>query len=233
MAKEVRGADVLLKIGGVAVAGQRDASLSMQGDKIDTTTKTNAGWKTSLQGLKEWSISLEAVNYYGEIAASQRALKKAFINAENIQVVLAFGEEEVYMGEASITSLNMSGPMADVSTASLTLDGASELTCEFAPILSSFSLNSAKTTVTMNFDGNLALNIEGDVKSAISIAADGETYEALGESDSASISGKVLTITFSSALSGADNKIKIASGTFKTPHGAIQSAPVIAAVSAA
>ena len=46
--KEIRGVDVLLKKDGTVIAGQRDLTLSIKADKIDTSTKTNAGWKTSL-----------------------------------------------------------------------------------------------------------------------------------------------------------------------------------------
>lgn len=129
--KEIRGADVLLKIGDTAVAGQRDCTLSMNGDSIDTTTKTNNGWKTSLQGLKSWQMTMECVNYLGDAATSQISLKQAFMNGTNIQVSMHFGTGEVYSGEASITSLEMSGTMDDVSIASLTLEGASALTATF------------------------------------------------------------------------------------------------------
>lgn len=226
MAKELRGADVLLKVDGVAVAGQRDCSLSMQGSDIDTTTKTNGGWKTSLQGLKEWSMTMDAVNYYGEAAAGQRALKRAFIASQNIQVIMAFGDEEVYMGEASITGLDMSGSMEDVSTSSITIKGASALQCEFAPIFVSASLDSTDKIATLAFDGNLADNTDGALKAAVTFAADGETFAALGTSDTVAIDGKNLVVTFSTALTGSTNVIKVAAKTFKTANGAIQSAVV-------
>ncbi len=126
--KEIRGADVLISVGETAVAGQRDCTLSMNGDEIDTTVKTNQGWKTSLQGLKDWTMDLDFVNYLGESAASQKTLKNAFMNGTTVNVSMTFGTDDIYSGEAAITSMSLSGQMSDVSTASLTLKGAGALT---------------------------------------------------------------------------------------------------------
>lgn len=234
--KEVRGADVLLKIDGVAVAGQRDCNLSMNGDSIDTTTKTNAGWKTSLQGLKSWQMTMDCVNYIGDAAAGQKQLKQAFLNGTNIEVAMCFGTEEIYSGEASITSLEQDGPMDDVSTASLTLEGASALVAEFAPSLSSTSIDNTKKIVTMAFTTNIVSNVvdTAALKAAVTFASDGTTFSALGGSDTVAISGSNLVVTFNSALTGTTNKIKVATGTLKTSTGAVQSAPIVTpAISAA
>ena len=233
--KEIRGADVLLKIDGNAVAGQRDCTLSMNGDSIDTTTKTNAGWKTSLQGLKSWQMTMDCVNYLGDAATSQRALKNAFMSATNVQVAMYFGTEEIYSGEASITSLEMSGAMDDVSIASLTLDGASALNVEFAPVLNSAAISGANKIVTMAFASNIVNNLAdaAALKAAITFASNGTTFSALGGSDTVEISGSNLIVTFNSALTGSTNTIKIASGTVKTSSGAVQSAPIVTSAIAA
>lgn len=222
--QEVRGVDVLIKLNGTAIAGQRDATLSMQGDKIDTTVKTNNGWKSALQGLKEWSISLECVNYYGENAAGQRALKQAFLDAVNVDVVAAVGDEEVFLGEASITGLDISGALTDVSMNSFTLEGAGALSYEFAPEFVSATVSGLDKIITLAFDNDVLNNL-ADVpalKAAITFASDGTTFAALGASDTVAVTAGDVVVTMDSAITGSTNKLKIAGSSLKTTNGAIQ-----------
>lgn len=224
MANEIRGIDVLIKKAGVAIAGQRDATLSIKGDKIDTSTKTNAGWKTSLSGLKEWSISLEAVNYFGADAAGQRALRKSFMDSENVEVVFAMGEEEVYVGTAAITGLDLSGPMSDVSMSSFTLDGATALDYEYAPSIVSAAVTGTDKIVTITMSETVITNVVDApaLKAAVTVATDGTTFAALGGTDTVAITLGKVVVTFNAALSGATNKIRIAADTVKSTNGAIQ-----------
>ena len=228
MSNEVRGVDVLIKRNGTAIAGQRDATLSMQGDKIDTSVKTNAGWKTTLQGLKEWSITLDCVNYFGADAEGQRALKAAFLAGENVDVVAAIGQEEVYLGEASISGLDISGALSDVSMNSFTLDGAGPLSYEFAPEFSSVAVSGANKIITLTFDQTVLNNL-GDVaalKAAITFASNGTTYAALASADSVAVTTGKVVVTFDSAITGSSNTLKIAGSSLKTTNGAIQTQAV-------
>lgn len=224
MSNEIRGVDVLIKKDGTAIAGQRDATLSIKGDKIDTSTKTNEGWKTALAGLKEWSISLEAVNYYGVGAAGQRALREAFLDGDNVDIVFALGEEEVYVGEASITGLDLSGPMSDVSMSSFTLDGAGALTYEYAPEIVSAAVTGTDKIVTVTMSETVLSNAadETALKTGVTLATNGTTFAALGETDSVAVTGGKLVVTFNAPLTGLTNKIKIAANILKSTNGAIQ-----------
>lgn len=234
--KEIRGVDVLLKKDGTVIAGQRDLTLSIKADKIDTSTKTNAGWKTSLAGLREWSVSFDCVTYFGDEAAAQRVVRRAAVEGTNIDVVVAVGEEEVYSGEASITGLDISGPMSDVSMSSFSLEGASPLSCEFAPEFVSAAINTAKKVVTITFSETVVNNLAdvAALKLATKIATDGTTFAALGASDSVAVTDGKLVVTFDSALTTATNKFKIAASSLKTTNGAIQTVEQItAAINAA
>ncbi len=224
MANEVRGVDVLLKKDGTIIAGQRELTLSIKADKIDTSVKTNAGWKTSLAGLKEWSVSLDCVTYFGDQAAGQRAIRQAAVEGKNIDVVVAVGEEEVYAGKASISGLDISGPMSDVSMSSFSLEGASALSCEFAPEYVSAAIDVAKKVVTLTFDATVLSNAADSaaLKAAVTVATDGATYAALGASDTVAVTDGKLVVTFNAALTTETNKIKVAARTLKTTNGAIQ-----------
>jgi len=57
------------------------------------------------------------------------------------------------------------------------------------------------------------------LKAAITFAADGSAFNALGENDTVAISGKTVVIKFNTALTGADNKVKIAAEALKDAAG--------------
>lgn len=236
MANEVRGVDVLLKKNGTIIAGQRELTLSIKADKIDTSVKTNQGWKTFLAGLKEWSVSLDCVTYFGNKAAGQRAIRQAAVAGENIDVVVAVGDEEVYAGEASISGLDISGPMTDVSMSSFSLEGASALSCEFAPEFVSAAIDAAKKVITITFSETVVNNLAdvAALKLATQIATNGTTFAALGASDSVAVTDGKLVVTLNAALTLATNKIKVAANSLKTTNGAIQTVEQITtAISAA
>lgn len=224
MSNEIRGIDVWLKKDGEPIAGQRDLTLSIKADKIDTSTKTNAGWKTALAGLREWSVSLDCVTYAG--VEGQLAVRQAAVEGTNVDVVIAIGDGEVYAGEAAITGLDISGPMSDVSMSNFTLEGAEALTCEYSPQYASHTLTGENKIVTITFTETVVNNL-ADVpalKAATTFASDGTTFAALGESDSVAITDGNLVVTFNAALTTATNKIKIAANSLKTTNGAIQTA---------
>ena len=58
MATEVRGLDVLIKIGSQVVGGQRNASLELSAESIDATCKTTGGWSNLVYpGYSEPTLS--------------------------------------------------------------------------------------------------------------------------------------------------------------------------------
>lgn len=224
MSNEIRGVDVLILKDGVAIAGQRDATLSIKGDKIDTSTKTNAGWKTALAGLKEWSISLDCVNYGGATAAGQRTVRRACLESENVTVVFAVGEEEVYTGAASVAGLDLSGPMSDVSMSSFTLEGATALAFEYAPEFESLAVSGTNKIATITLTETVLSNAVDApaLKAAITFASNGTTFAALAGTDAVEVTAGKLVVTFNAAFTGSANKLKIAARALKSTNGAIQ-----------
>ena len=118
---------VLIKIDGVIVAGQKEASINMNTSTVDTTTKTSAtGWASNTAEMNDWSIDcgglidLEDNGY--------KMLKDAWRNKKH--VIVEYGTEDSFeRGEACITSISESAPMNDRCTysASFTGTGALEL----------------------------------------------------------------------------------------------------------
>lgn len=91
-----------------------------------------------------------------------------------------------------------------------------------APYIVSIGVNTGKTIITLTF--NQKIDKTGDataLKAAITFAANGTTFSALGGSDSVgTVDGSTATliITFNSALTTATNKLKIAAGALVDPN---------------
>lgn len=51
------------------LGGQRSGDLSRQADEIDASSKTSNGWKSTIPGLRNWSLDLESVYLAGDKGA--------------------------------------------------------------------------------------------------------------------------------------------------------------------
>ena len=133
--RKIAGADVLLKVKKddalVIVAGQQGTTLNLSADTIDVTDKTSGGWKTSLPGLKEWSIDQDVFYTLGD--ESNKLLLDAFEAREPITVELMVGTAEevggtTFTGEAYITDFPFDFSLDNAASVSMSLAGASKLT---------------------------------------------------------------------------------------------------------
>ena len=64
------------------LGGQRSGDLSRQADEIDASSKTTDGWKSTIPGLKNWSLDLESVYLAGDAGA--KFLEAAFMACKQI-----------------------------------------------------------------------------------------------------------------------------------------------------
>lgn len=134
-ARKIAGADVLLKVKKgeelITVAGQQGTTLNLSADTIDVTDKTSGGWRTSLPGLKEWSIDQDVFYTLGD--ESNKLLLDAFEERNPITVELRVGTAEeaggtTFTGEAYITEFPFDFALDNAATVSMSLAGASKLT---------------------------------------------------------------------------------------------------------
>jgi TP901-1 family phage major tail protein len=105
------------------IAGQRNCTISRSAATIDAHTKDDSGWGATIAGLRNWTITGDAV--YVSTANAINYLKTEFAagNAVNVQVFGKTANNAVYAGSAYITSLEYSMPSEDVMTLSITLSG--------------------------------------------------------------------------------------------------------------
>ena len=106
----------------VKVGGQKDASMSIAQDPLETTDKDSAGWKEKELGNREITVDFDA--FLIEDNAGWLELKKGLINLAgdhqkcNCQVdTVAYK----YTGNFVMSGLSMSGPNEDMATVSFSL----------------------------------------------------------------------------------------------------------------
>lgn len=135
MAGKIAGADVLLKVAGtdgnmIVIAGQTGTTLNMSADTIDVTDKTSGGWKTSLPGLREWSIDQDVFYTVGD--ESNKLLLNAFLERTKIKAAIRVGADEdedgvSFEGDVYITDFPLDFSVDDAASVSMSLAGASAL----------------------------------------------------------------------------------------------------------
>jgi uncharacterized repeat protein (TIGR02543 family) len=89
------------------------------------------------------------------------------------------------------------------------------------PVYESSAVSNGSKTVTLTFDEDL-FNHTADassLKAAVTLAADGTNFAALGASDSVSLVGKTLVVTLNAQLTGTGNKLKVVANALEDVFG--------------
>lgn len=107
------------------IGGQRSTDLSRSAESIDGSQKVNDGWGQGLQGLKSWSIDLDALALLGD--RGFQMLEKAFDESMQLNILLFYADYTMQTGWASITDLSLSTAHDDVASTSATLEGNGKL----------------------------------------------------------------------------------------------------------
>jgi TP901-1 family phage major tail protein len=103
------------------LGGQRSGDLNREADEIDASHKTSGGWKSTLPGLRSWSIDLETVYLAGDIGA--KFLEAAFLAGKQVHVKFEYPDKSFVTGWGSITECSLSTPHDDVATLKGTING--------------------------------------------------------------------------------------------------------------
>ena len=103
------------------LGGQRSGDLNREADEIDASHKTSGGWKSTLPGLRSWSIDLETVYLAGDTGA--KFLEAAFWAGKQVHVKFEYPDKSFVTGWGSITECSLSTPHDDVATLKGTISG--------------------------------------------------------------------------------------------------------------
>lgn len=203
-ASAVAGKDILLLVYDdndelLALAGQKSLTLNRSADSIEVSSKdTEGGWKSSIAGMKEWSIDTDGL--YIASDTSMQKLAKAFANSDPVCLVIKNVKTDSYMfgGQAAITDFPLEAPYDDALTYSVTFSGNGQLVD-----LSSLAANPAQLTVTKPTSGTkTARSTVTGKKGTLSASSD---YSGV----TASVSGSTVTVTVSSSASAGLARITI------------------------
>ena len=122
---------------GTKIAYATSASISMNHNLRDTSTKDSSGWRDQLEAQRDWEVSVEGMLIFvdgsgGAIAGiTMNELYSTYI-ATRTEFTLMFSTEESgdikWSGQAFLTSLSADTPNEDSSTWSASFSGTGALT---------------------------------------------------------------------------------------------------------
>ena len=122
----IKGLDVLIKVGSTVVGGQRNASLEMSAETIDTTVKSTGGWAAKIPGMKSWTSSCDGVYFLDD--AGLEAAQAAFMNGTEVKLDFSNSSGLAYSGQAVITSMSVEAGQEDIVSYTISFEGTGALT---------------------------------------------------------------------------------------------------------
>ena len=124
---------------GTKIAYATAASISMNHNLRDTSTKESAGWREQMEGQRDWEVSVEGMLLFVDSsggAISSLTADELYTNyiATRASFALKFSTEVTaelrWTGTAWMTSLSADAPNEDSTTWSATFSGTGALTQE-------------------------------------------------------------------------------------------------------
>ena len=124
---------------GTKVGYATSASISMNHNLRDTSTKESAGWREQMEGQRDWEVSVEGMLLFVDSsggAISSLTADELYTNyiATRASFALKFSTEVTadlrWTGTAWMTSLSADAPNEDSTTWSATFSGTGALTQE-------------------------------------------------------------------------------------------------------
>lgn len=130
----INGTAVKLTIAGQNVAYCTNASLSLNTDTIDTTTKDSSGWAEYMGGMNSWEISGDA--YYTNASGTNDRSAAYVLSAMTTKSVVTVGMynspyqsgDLYWQGSGIFTSLEVNGGVDDAANFSFSIKGTGALT---------------------------------------------------------------------------------------------------------
>ena len=132
----INGTKFGVYVAGTKVAYATSASISMNHNLRDTSTKDSGGWRDQLEGQRDWEVSVEGMLIFTNLdgtavtGLTANELYSSYIYART-QFELKFSTEVTgdikWSGQAFLTSLSADTPNEDSSTWSGSFSGTGEL----------------------------------------------------------------------------------------------------------
>ena len=121
--------------GGTKIAYATSASISMNHNLRDTSTKDSGGWRDQLEGQRDWEVSVEGMLIFTTTAGAitgetMNELYSSYIYSRTVfelEFSTAVTGDIAWTGQAFMTSLSADTPNEDSSTWSASFSGTGEL----------------------------------------------------------------------------------------------------------
>lgn len=106
------GSDLTLSIGGTAIAQSTSASVTLDADTIDVSSKDSGGFQEVIQGQKSGTVDFEGLL---DLAGTAGTVYTAWYNGTEVAWTFSDGSNTL-SGNGRITNLSVDAPMEDVAT---------------------------------------------------------------------------------------------------------------------
>ena len=123
----INGTTMLLLLDGVRIAATKSATLNINVDTPDATSKDSSGWAAHIQGLRSWDVSFDGLHDPTATFSTEQLYDE--INERDATIVMELatidgvGGGELYRGTVSVTSLSITAEMEAPVSISGTLQG--------------------------------------------------------------------------------------------------------------
>lgn len=119
----LHGRNLVLSLGGTAVAASKECSLSVSADTLETASATQGSWRSYIAGRKDWKIS--ATHF---ITSSNDINTSVLRVGSSYSVTLTDGAGHTLSGTAICTQCDIGGSVGDLVSGTFTLQGSGALT---------------------------------------------------------------------------------------------------------
>lgn len=123
----INGTLVLVSEEGNAIASTTDATLNIEMDTPDASTKGSSGWAENIAGQKSWSIDVDGLAIFDYTNGNVQQLTQRLMLRTQVEVFFYPNAGAGYYGEAYVTSISIGAPNEDVASISATFTGNGEL----------------------------------------------------------------------------------------------------------
>lgn len=127
---KIAGVDVLVSvdIAGVktVIGGQSGATLSLETNLTETTSKDDGQWASSVPGVRSWSIETEGFVVVDD--AAQAELENIWLTNGSLNAEINFPSGKQYAGKVLIESQSFEMPQDDAVSFSVSFTGTGPLT---------------------------------------------------------------------------------------------------------
>lgn len=128
--QKVAGVDVLVSVmvgtTKTVIGGQSGATLSLETNLVETTSKDDAQWASSVPGVRSWSIETEGFMVVDDKA--QEALENVWLTNGSMDAEINFPSGKKYTGKILIESQSFEMPQDDAVSFSASFTGTGPLT---------------------------------------------------------------------------------------------------------